>query len=187
MAAVNRGMVARRPTRELAQMLPIAARYRWIPDRPRHWSGSAAQLVRAARQENAPTCGVGALFVYAGVTRGRYRCHKRVGQTDEPLRTRARGLLLRIGAMLTAMVSKTSGSGSGHLRALSSGSNPALENAPQFLGVDSRRRSSGCRRRGRLIALPLGGFNLLTNLIHIQRLHLLDQVVECGFWQHPRL
>jgi len=51
---------------------------------------------------------------------------------DEPLRTRARGLLLRIVAMLTAMVLKISGSGSGsgHLRALGSGSNPSFENTP---------------------------------------------------------
>ncbi len=43
---------------------------------------------------------------------------------EEPLRTRARGLLLRSVAMLTAMVLKTSGSGSGsgsgHFRALGS-------------------------------------------------------------------
>ena len=50
--------------------------------------------------------------------------------TDQPLRTRARGLLLRIVAMLPAMVLRISGSGSGsgHLRAL--GSNPAFENTP---------------------------------------------------------
>jgi len=51
---------------------------------------------------------------------------------DELLRTRARALLLRIVAMLTAMVLKISGSGSGsgsgHLRAL--GSNPSFENTP---------------------------------------------------------
>jgi hypothetical protein len=46
--------------------------------------------------------------------------------TDEPLRTRARGLLLRIVAMLTAIVLTIPGSGSGHLRAL--GSNPSFEN-----------------------------------------------------------
>ena len=44
--------------------------------------------------------------------------------TDESLRTCGRGLLLRIVAMLTAMVLKISGSGSGsgHFRALGSGS-----------------------------------------------------------------
>jgi hypothetical protein len=44
--------------------------------------------------------------------------------TDDSLGTRGRSPLLRIMAMLTAMVSKISGSG--HLRAL--GSNPSFEN-----------------------------------------------------------
>jgi four helix bundle protein len=43
---------------------------------------------------------------------------------DEPMRAGARGLLVRIVAMLTAMVLKLPGSGSGHFRALGSGSVP---------------------------------------------------------------
>ena len=51
--------------------------------------------------------------------------------TAESLRTCGRGLLLRIVAMLTAMVLKISGSGSGHIRALGSGSNPSFETTPK--------------------------------------------------------